>query len=326
MDNFVTTAIVGTGQQSSPHITTGTEVDTLVAQLPELPIERTLLLSAGARAVYRLAGFRAAPASETILMAPAEHYPACTPEAAHMLADMFNGQNGNLLPEALERLRSVQKHLPHTLLVEALMYATKNSEIRESLVPVLGERGYWLGKLNPTWDSWLNDFVQQAEPVPPSHAETLWEVGTIGARVQVLQQLRAIDPARARQWLQDVWKKEKADERLRLLGAFWTNRSLDDEPFLEMALNDRSSQVRELAADILTRMPTTALSQRLQALADTMLHYTEGKLVVTPPETFQKAWQRDGLTEKQPHRMIGERSWWLLQVLSRVPLRHWEER
>lgn len=325
MDNFVTTAIVGTGQQSSPQAITGTEVDTLVAQLPELPIERTLLLSAGARAVYRLAGFRAAQAPETILVAPAERYPACSPEAAHILADMFRGQNGNLLPEALERLQSVQKRLPHTLLVEALTYGTKSSVVRERLVPVLGERGYWLGKFNPTWASWLNDFVQQAEPELPSHAETLWEFGTIGARVQVLQQLRTIDPARARQWLQDVWKKEKAEARLMLLEALRTHLSLEDEPFLEEALSDRSEPVRVLAASFLTQIPTTALSQRMRAYADTMLTYTEGKLVVTPPETFPKTWQRDGLTKKQPHRQIGERSWWLLQVLARVPLTHWEE-
>ena len=38
---------------------------------------------------------------------------------------------------------------------------------------------------------------------------------------------------------------------------------MDDEPFLESALDDRSREVRQQAADLLTRLPDSRLALRM---------------------------------------------------------------
>ena len=50
-----------------------------------------------------------------------------------------------------------------------------------------------------------------------------------------------------------------------------------------------------------------------------------GTLEVNPPAAFDTAWSRDGLTEKPPAG-IGEKAFWVSQLLALVPPAHWERR
>lgn len=322
MDAIVTTALVGTAQQGQANNSTCTPVDTLIAQLPENAPERALLLSAGAWAAYRRAGKPAASIPDAPEPAPDETLPACPLSVSMQLHSMFLGNHSDLLPEALELLREAGYRLPHELLPMAL--SMHGQDVRAALFPILGERGYWLSRLNLDW-RWVQQFVSGPDDTLPPDAETLWEEGTTGQRAEILRRLRAIDAGKARAWLEATWKQEKAEARIALLHTLEVGLSAEDEAFLERALDDRAPSVRSDVPPFLARIPSSAFANRVQKLADNILTFSQGRLKLKLPTSYDKSWQRDGILEK-PQSRLGERAWWLIQILSLTPLSHWEER
>lgn len=322
MDAIVTTALVGTSQQGQASSSTGTPVDTLIAQVPETAPERALLLSAGARAAYRRAGKLASSIPDVPEPAPEESLPACSLSVSMLLHRMLLGDHSDLLPEALELLRSADYRLPHELLPIAL--SARDGETRAALFPILGERGRWLSRFNPDW-TWVQQFVSGSGDALPPDAETLWEEGTTAQRAEILRRLRAINAGKARHWLEATWKQEKAEARIALLQTLEIGLSAEDEPFLERARDDRAASVRSDVPPLLARIPGSAFAQRARDLADSILTFSQGRLKLKLPASYDKSWQRDGIVEKPPTG-LGERAWWLIQILALVPLSHWEER
>ncbi|HST87201.1 MAG TPA: DUF5691 domain-containing protein [Ktedonobacterales bacterium] len=327
MDTLTAAALAGTSQRPSADLASGTDVDALAERLAErLPngeAERTLLLQAGALAVYRLAGRlpEALPADPPA-PAPAETLPVCSPGAAELLRQLLSGRNADLLPEALERMRAAGLRLPPDLLSLALR--SREREPRQALVHVLGARGRWLAAQNTAW-SWVAQTLVESAETLPDDAETIWQEGTTAERLGVLRQLRAVDPARGREWLAAVWKQEKADTRAALIETFAAGLGSDDEAFLEAALDDRAAAVRDTARSLLARIPTSAFTARMRARADAALVYKNGALDAKPPTALEKDAIRDGITEKPP-RGTGEREWWLAQIIRAVPPSHWVRR
>jgi Family of unknown function (DUF5691) len=322
MDTLAAMALVGTAQQASKDIGTATPIDTLTAGFSEQEMERRLLLAAGAWAIYRQAGKAPGHLPTVPEPAPPETLHPCSPAIARLVEDMLAGTHDDLLPEALEHMEKAGLQLPPELLPTALN--AQSSRLRAVLAPVLGERGWWLSQFNPAW-SWVNRRLPARGYALPTGAEITWQEGTPEQRGEILRRLRAIDAAKARQWLEAAWKQEKAQFRAEALEIFSTGLSADDESFLEEALNDRSAKVCEIAASLLARIPTSALAARMRSRANELLGYAKGKLTVTPPAAIDKQWQRDGIAARPPQG-TGERAWWLAQVIERVPPAHWEER
>src|ERR1700730_13555486 len=104
MHTFVTSAIVGTGQQRPETLTTGTSVDSLVERLPAADVERNVLLAAGARAVCRQAGYSAQQLAVDPGVASDECISACSARVADIIEKLQYEDHANLLPEALEKL------------------------------------------------------------------------------------------------------------------------------------------------------------------------------------------------------------------------------
>ncbi len=321
MDTLVTMALVGTAQQPDKNIGTGTPIDTLTAGFSRREMERRILLAAGTWAIYRQTG--KAPGHLPTAPEPAapETLRTCAPALARLIEDMLAGTHDDLLPEALERMEKAGLHLPPELLPTALN--AQSSRLRAALAPVLGERGRWLSQFNLAW-SWVSRRLPAGGYALPAGAEITWQEGTPEQRSEILRRLRASDPAKARQWLEGTWKLEKVQFRAEALETFSTGLSADDESFLEEALNDRSAKVCETAASLLVRIPISALAARMRSRANEMLVYAKGKLTVTPPTAIDKQWQRDGIVARAPQG-VGERAWWLMQVMERIPPAHWEE-
>jgi hypothetical protein len=301
-------------------LTTGTPVDALLAQLSEGEVERAFLLGAGAWAVYRQAGTQAQESTETYEPAAAETLRECSPGAALLISRLLNGEQANLLPEALERMSRYKLRLPFRLLPLALN--TTGKETRAALFPLLGERGRWLSQFNSSWN-WVNNHLALDEDGLPEGAETIWQEGTLSQRVAILRRQRAADPAKALAWLEDVWKQEKAEARGDLLETLEVGLNSADEPFLENALDDRANGVRATAALLLARLPNSALNQRMRERGQHMLQMINGRIRIEQPGEFEKSWLRDGMTEKPP-RTISQRSWWLFQMLRTIEPTFWE--
>jgi hypothetical protein len=135
-----------------------------------------------------------------------------------------------------------------------------------------------------------------------------------------------------------TWPGDSADDRAVFVEALAEGLGAGDEAFLESALDDRSRRVRSAAADLLAVMPASAFSRRMADRAAAFLKFVpaqKGGLlkrgrgatleISLPPEPFDPAWARDGLTEK-PAEKMGVRQWWLRQLVAYVPLAEWTAR
>jgi hypothetical protein len=258
-----------------------------------------------------------------------------------LLDGLLHGQHAELLPEAFALLRRAGQRLPAGLLPAALAVGARTRALREELRAALGERGRWLAAFNAEW-RWAAGEAHGQPALPAA----LWEEGAPEQRLAVLRQTRQEDSALAREWLVAVWKQEKADFRADALQALETGLAHEDEAFLEAALDDRSQGVRAQAARLLAGLPESAFAARMRERAGALLVFTPdpraggrlrglvravtgrgtgNRLDANPPETLDPAWQRDGIAAKPPSG-LGERAWWLTQVLAAVPPSYWSDR
>jgi hypothetical protein len=101
----------------------------------------------------------------------------------------------------------------------------------------------------------------------------------------------------------------------------------DDEPLLEDALDDRAPSVRAAAADLLARLPGSALAGRMADRARVCVRLerrqARPRIAVTPPAEYDQGLARDGVERKPAIRGYGQRGWWLRQVVAATPLGTW---
>jgi hypothetical protein len=184
----------------------------------------------------------------------------------------------------------------------------------------LGQQGEWLASLNPDWAP-----RAPRTGVPPD-AETRWQIGSNEERITLLTSLRRLDPARALAFVQSTWDADSAAERQKFIEVLQEHASMADEPFLETALDDRSKAVRRQAAGVLARVPGSRLRQRLSDAARPFISVQPGgQLALQPPESFDPAWERDGI-QQQPPKGVGQRAWWLRQIVAGADLAIWIDR
>lgn len=162
-----------------------------------------------------------------------------------------------------------------------------------------------------------------------SRLNAIWETSTRATRQALLTRLRAQSPLTARALVETTWKSEKADDRAAFVATFATGLSMDDEPFLEAALDDRSKEVRRTAASLLSRLPESRLVQRMIARVQPLVTWKPSppaRIGVTLPDVCDKAMIHDSIEPKPPrHVQIGERVWWLQQMIAAIPLTFWTE-
>lgn len=325
---LITTALVGTERQRPGLPSGGTTLGDSLAGLEGQSPERLLLAAAGTTALYQRVGSLPAR-DERSLPSPAEPdaQPVCTIRAAQQLELMLAGTHAGALPEWLRAAAARGVRVPEHLLPELLQAGRQDRSLRAPILEVAGKRGRWLAAQNRDW-SYLA--IEDEE-------DSSWETGSRAARQLILSRIRAADPERARKMVEETWSQEAADDRTAFLATFRQGLSLEDEPFLEAALDDRSKGVRQTAADLLARLPGSALQKRMWERVRPLVTVdsTGGilglgrtvKIQVTLPAECDKAMQRDGVEAKLPahERRFGEKAWWLMQMLASVPPSTWSE-
>jgi hypothetical protein len=160
-------------------------------------------------------------------------------------------------------------------------------------------------------------------------------------RLALLHEVRRVAPALARELVAATWASEKADDRAAFLETYAAGLSMDDEPFLEGSLDDRSKEVRRVSAGLLARLPDSRLAARMLERVRPLLEWSGGekprmlglrpgqpaRLQVTLPKACDKAMVRDGVEPKPPpdRKGMGEKAWWLFQMLSAIPPSAWSQ-
>lgn len=326
--DLVTTALVGTERQRPAVPPVGTPLGDSLAALGEQTPERMLLAVAGAVALYQRVGTlpgrddREVPAS-----AEPDNQRLCSVRAAQQLEVMLAGTHAGALPEWLRAAGERELRVPEYLLPELLQAGRQDRALREPILAVAGRRGRWLAAQNREWN-----YLAIAD-----EEDTAWETGSRTARQLILGRIRATDPERARAMLAETWAQEPADDRAAFLATFRQGVSLEDEPFLEAALDDRSKTVRQTAADLLSRLPGSAFRIRMWERVEPLVSMGSSggllgigrtvRIEVRLPDECDKAMLRDGIEAKLPahDRRFGEKAWWLVQMLSAVPPGSWSQ-
>ena len=326
MDELTKIALVGTSKYAGSLPEPDHPAAALVTGLADDDRERSLLLRAGARAAYDLAGRRAVTGVEPIAPAPAETNKTVSRTLTGLLQTVVAAGGHELVIDCLRQMHEQAIVLPPELL--PLLLQSKDAEVRRCLIPVLGERGRWLCQQNPDWSFFRNSAEQQAL-ADLEELKRSWDEGTIEERCQALAILRRDDPLTARDWVARVYAKEKSNHRVKLVQSLETGLCDDDETFLESCLNDRSSAVGQVAARLLCLLPRSALAGRMRGRAAAILAVeTSGlilkktKLVCSPPQEIDGDWERDGISKRAPTG-VGERAYWTERVLAAVPPSFW---
>lgn len=346
-DALLQSAILGTSRTVPPEPSDDDPVDGLFTQQQqsELTRESQLLLRIGAQAVYQAAA-QTLPTIPELSPPPATAQVNWPPILISCLKYALEAPRPAVLLELLQALREKAVSLPEALLPQLL--SQTDPTIRAELYPLCGDFARWLSQFQPDWH-WLHEFADGL--TPSSSASTLmitkspttagdsslwqasWNHGSFEERLQALRCMRAEAPDAGRGWVEAVWSQEKADQRVQLLNAFAIGLAASDQAWLKQCLNDRSKLVRRTAAELLARLPASALSGRFrQRAAEILVEKTElGRASQTTRRTWESHlpqqlpgdWQDDGIPLKSPD-WRGNRDFWLEEVIARVPLDFWE--
>ncbi len=225
--------------------------------------------------------------------------------------------------EACVQLHRRNSTLPHALLPRALAAGQRNAALRPAVLPVLGNRGRWLAQQNPDWE-YATSGSQQIGVT----TTTAWQDGQHHERIAYFRQLRASDAAAARDLLQGGLGELPAKERLDFVSALSVGLHADDMPLLEPLLKDRSRDVRFAAASLLATLPESGHARQLIAWISPLVVQKKGLLTrswqLEPPAGADPAWTGGAIETKRPqHDALGERAWWLYQLVRQVPLDWW---
>ncbi|HVU11399.1 MAG TPA: DUF5691 domain-containing protein [Phototrophicaceae bacterium] len=322
-NELVTTALIGTERRAFTLDELPEALHELAAQLEGQDSERVLLTLAGTLALYRRAG--QTPQIDPLPLpdpCPPDALPYCSPRAGQILNQILAISNySQHLPVWIAAAYNAHQRITPEYLPRFLSSFEKNQHLPDHFYDVLGARGRWLAQQNPAWAYAV---------LPENDAE--WELANIHARVHVLRQLRASDPAHARALVESVWSSEKAETRAALLGAYEIDLNLDDEPLLETALDDRAEAVRKVAAWLLARLAGSAYQQRMIARAQLLIHVKRGqKLIgskleieITLPDAYDESMIRDGIPAEAPQGSnLPDRVYWLANLAARLPASYW---
>ena len=283
--------------------------------------ERVLEAAAAHAAAARTA-IPAAPA--TALNLPARPAPVIDPGLADILTRIMalDHPQDEFIVRVLRLVRRRGLRLPPMLLNRAA--SVLSGDDREEVVAVMDERDRAVFALDERWAARIRRFAQRDAPPDPAR----WEDGDAQERADHLARLRRTDPDAARALLADgAWLKARAPEREQILDALAIGLGPADEQILEERLDDRAEAVRGRAAELLSRLPSSALIARAEALAERHVVVTRRALRAPAVELhgieMTDALARDRYPAKA-HRTSASLAR-LEEVIARIPTWRWPD-
>ncbi len=296
-------------------------VDT--ARAPDTAVEAHVLRCAGVLAACGASGY-VPPGARAALPppCPAETRPSVeSAKLISVLQQIIGSGPDALREEAAQLLAGAGYVLPSRCLPAVLTLGQKFASLRPAFLPVLGVRGDWLAQQQQGWEWAVGAQAPEADPA-------LWEDGSLEQRRQYLTTLRRRDPAAARVLFQTDAVQFDLRERVAFLGVLHEGLSVDDEDFLETLLTDRSKEVRQLVARLLSGIPESRfvarMAERMQQCLSRQRKLLRQVWTLEAPEQFGRDWKADALEESRAKsESLGERAWWLYQIARALPLSWW---
>ena len=319
-------ALLGTGRSigEQPNSPDGVSVlGKTLAAIGADSAEKQLLTSVGIETLYNDIGrlpAQLAPGTATLL---SKSERVISAELSSYLSLMLQGRFKDVLSKTLVQLAERDLTIPSELLPAILNYADSSNLNRHVVYKVIGQRGRDLAAQNDTWHFAAPDILTW------DGAKRVWKHPKPNKRQAFFRQLRWLDPGFARDLLQSSWKSEPDHIRHSLLRLMGTNLQPDDEPFIEMALDDRNRTVRKEAVALLASIPNSGLTHRMgRSTANILAWQGDGKpLAVRFHVGVSRLLQRDGvpihIKSNDTARLRGEQ---LTAMVTATPLDLWPKR
>ena len=323
--SLATTALLGTERRPPEWPAPAGPLGELLAKLPRDQPEKTLLQTAGVLGTCHLASWMP-PVMEAAVPPVTDEGSLRHQHSAELqqtLSSILADGPVRLQAEAFRRLASAGCGVPYRLLPKALDCGKRSTALRPSLLTVTGLRGTWLAAQN---DAWSYAVGGGGEAI----GDDVWEHGSLDQRKLYLTSLRPRDPAKACELVAAALTTEGARERAALVECLTTGLSIEDQGLLDVALADKSKEVRQTAAQLLSSLPESGFMRRMTArllpcitMEKKFLRGTA--ITLEAPPVYAPEWKSDLIEEAKPKGMaMGERAWWLFQILRAVPLQWWE--
>ena len=260
----------------------------------------------------------ATDATDASVPSPPESREVLEPAAVDVLQRLLAGQFPEVLPEWLRLASASARRVPGRLLPALLAAATKTPALRAVVPALAGERGLWIARRHRNFP-WMLDETEVDE--------NAWDAGEPAERLAWLRQARIADPSRTATAISAHWAGEDASMRESILRIIMENPQAWEEPWLEeSALKDRRQEVRDLAATALASLPASDFQKRAHARVRGRVkierRFLKRTITIDPPAAYDPSWAADGIREKPPQGM-GEKAWWLRQMISLIPLDQW---
>lgn len=331
LQGLLEVALVGTQRHSAAAPDALGAIGNLLAGVSAsaAPPPRQLLQMAGVLAVCARAGYQPSGLATAWPAAPLD---ASASSKGH-LADavlrpiLLDGPQ-RLQIQALTRLAACGLRLSPALLPTALEMGRRSIALRPALDDALGERGRWLAQQNSAWHYAAGVGAQASD-------QEQWDLGTPEQRLKLFAHMRHADAAAARDKLVAELKELNAAERTALVPLLAVNLSADDETLLDDLLKkDRSKDVRQAAASLLQRLPASRHALAMAAALEPLVQMERGilskKWVIDAPTAADSTWKDEAIDATRPQHdaqnyTLGERAWWLYQLVRNCPLDWWQQ-
>lgn len=261
-------------------------------------------------------------------------------EATRILADIV-ALRDPLLAEEWANLAAARGSRIHpAMLPPVLDWCESDVRVRECFDGVLSERGFWLARRRDSWRQCVPTLLAE-------DARRVWGEAKGTIRLAALRALRRSKPEAARELAESVWAEASAEDRAATLAVMRDRLTMDDEPWLETCLDDRSKPVRQQAAELLAILPESRLAQRMRERAAMYLRVAPGAnerwsrgarkdtITLDRSSSCDRAMRRDGLVDSAssvsvrhwlslthvdaPSRWRHSDLWLALQVLAAAP-------
>ncbi|MCZ7648093.1 MAG: DUF5691 domain-containing protein [Planctomycetota bacterium] len=327
-EDILRIALLGTERQEANLPALSGELGETLASLNADDREGAVLSASAAVALYRRAGVLPARlakecAADTAPRASSD-LPRIGSRAAGHLALILSQTSREVLPEWLAACAAAGKRVPEERLPALLDLGEDQDQWQDAIRKVVGLRGQWLAKHNEDWHWAMGNLT-----VDERGMLEVWQTAGKFHRLSLLVLLREKAPDLARQALQSTWREDSTEDRADFLEQFDTGLSIRDEPFLEECLDDRRKEIRQLAEDMLLRIPESRLRSRAIARARSILSIKgmlKKTLEVNPPSACDDDMQRDGIDTKGAAGVqMGEKAFLLMQVVGQAVPSFWCE-
>lgn len=254
------------------------------------------------------------PSTMTVCAPETKAY--CSAAAIQALHHTLDSENTPLLTLWLELCMRNNQVLPPEYLPRILENASRHKSLRNLAAACCGKRGEWLAQFNREWNF----------SVAADTTEELWENGTTAQRLEALTRIRGEQPAEARTLLQATWPQESAAVKAELLNALTTGISLEDAPWLESLLPEKSKQVKEAALTLLKKIPGSSLHEQYWQILESAISVDhKGKVTVTPVIPPDAEIFKTGIDKLSNNARVSDDEYILSQLVALVHPRMWEE-